>query len=145
MRSFTVILSVLAAVLAAPRALVPRAVVPLAVICTDVDFAGSCVTIVSPAPFESAHPIGCAPMTAPFTPGAKTDAPGCQQTLLELKLCDHRERWAQRRARLRGVFELNCGGTRLVVSGKIPDFRAAAVNFNDKALSWNCGSALTSV
>ncbi|KAJ6532861.1 hypothetical protein DFH09DRAFT_1370131 [Mycena vulgaris] len=146
-RSFTVILSVIAAVLAAPvhfnspppslqgvnltsvfqSALVPRAVVLLAVICTDVNFAGSCVTIVSPAPFDSAHPIACAPMTAPFIKSVSstrgmTDGYTCFL-----------------------YPELNCGGTRLVVSEKISDFRAAVVNFNDKVLSWNCGSALTSL
>ncbi|KAJ7479667.1 hypothetical protein FB451DRAFT_1556536 [Mycena latifolia] len=71
MHFFTVILSLIAAAVVAPsalapRAVVPRAVVPLAEICTDVNFKGSGITIVSPGPFDSAHPIGCGPMTAPF-------------------------------------------------------------------------------
>ncbi|KAJ7113091.1 hypothetical protein C8R44DRAFT_882118 [Mycena epipterygia] len=126
MFAFTFLLLILT-VLAAPSVLLPKAVVQLAVICTDVNFAGSCNVIVAPAPFDSVHPIGCAPMTAPFIKSISS---------------------------VRGVTdgytcllypELNCLGTRLVISGQIPDLRVASVDFNDKALSWNCGSALTSV
>ncbi|KAF8158803.1 hypothetical protein K438DRAFT_1986217 [Mycena galopus ATCC 62051] len=38
--------------------------------------------------------------------------------------------------------ELNCQGTRLVISGQIPDFLDPSINFNDKALSWSCGSVV---
>ncbi|KAF7365864.1 hypothetical protein MVEN_00460900 [Mycena venus] len=129
MHTFTVTLSLVAAVLAAPSAmLVPRAAVPLGVICTDINFKGSCVTFTVAAPFDAAHsPTGCADMTAPFIRSVSsahgvTDGYTCFL-----------------------YSELGCVGERLVISGQIPDFTAPSVNFNDKALSWNCGSALTSV
>ncbi|KAJ7931797.1 hypothetical protein B0H13DRAFT_1857762 [Mycena leptocephala] len=98
----------------------------LAVICTDINYGGNCIEFVSP-PFDSAHPLGCAPLQAPYAcniSSAHGVTDGYSSFLYP---------------------QLGCLGTRLVISGQIPDFRAASVNFNDKALSWSCGSALTSV
>ncbi|KAF7368342.1 hypothetical protein MVEN_00155700 [Mycena venus] len=124
MRSFAVIISLVTMAFAVPAAIVPKAsTVGLAVFCTDINFQGSCVEVVEP-PFTDTPEAGCANMGAPFVKSISS---------------------------ARGVTdgytcflypELNCKGTRLVVSGQIPDFRAPSVNFNDKALSWSCGSAL---
>ncbi|KAJ7836272.1 hypothetical protein B0H14DRAFT_3460836 [Mycena olivaceomarginata] len=123
MRSFAVaILFLVSAALAAP-AVVPKANVGYAVFCTDINYGGSCVEVVEPAstvPYNG----GCANTTPPFTKSISsahgvTDGYTCFL-----------------------YPELNCGGTRLVISGQIPDFRVASVNFNDKAQSWSCGSAL---
>ncbi|KAF7339142.1 hypothetical protein MVEN_01991000 [Mycena venus] len=98
----------------------------LAVICTDINYGGNCIEFVSP-PFDSAHPLGCAPLKAPYA-GNISSAHGVTDGYTCFLYP-----------------QLGCLGTRLVISGQIPDFRAASVNFNDKALSWSCGSALTSV
>ncbi|KAJ7906082.1 hypothetical protein B0H13DRAFT_1881025 [Mycena leptocephala] len=87
---------------------------------------GTATEFVSP-PFDSAHPLGCAPLQAPYA-GNISSAHGVTDGYTCFLYP-----------------QLGCLGTRLVISGQIPDFRAASVNFNDKALSWSCGSALTSV
>ncbi|KAF7378184.1 hypothetical protein MSAN_00242900 [Mycena sanguinolenta] len=120
MRTIAVILSLMSVAFAAP-AIVPKANVGLAVFCTDINFGGSCVEIVEPA-FSGEG--GCANNTPPFVKSISS---------------------------ARGVTdgytcflypELNCQGTRLVISGQIPDFRVPSINFNDKAVSWSCGSVL---
>ncbi|KAJ7831648.1 hypothetical protein B0H13DRAFT_2430623, partial [Mycena leptocephala] len=122
MRSSTVILSIISVTLAAPTTLVPKAsVVGLAVFCTDINYGGSCVEIVEP-PFTGEG--GCASTSPIFTKSISsahgvTDGYTCFL-----------------------YPEINCQGKRLVISGQMPDFRVPSINFNDKALSWRCGSAL---
>ncbi|KAJ6476637.1 hypothetical protein DFH09DRAFT_1216383 [Mycena vulgaris] len=123
MRSFTVILSFISAALAAPAVLTPKATtVGMAVVCTDINFGGRCVEFVSgPLHVDLA---GCANMDPTFQKSISsahgvTDGYTCFL-----------------------YPEQNCKGTRLVVSGQIPDFRAPSVNFNDKAQSWACGSVV---
>ncbi|KAJ7601150.1 hypothetical protein C8J56DRAFT_880677 [Mycena floridula] len=126
MRSFSVVLALISAVAAAPS-LVARAPVPLGEVCTDINFGGSCVVFEAAAPFTAGHPSGCAANTAPFIKSISS-----ARGLTDGYTCFL-------------YSESNCQGTRLVISGQIPDFRAASVNFNDKALSWSCDSALTKV
>ncbi|KAJ7601148.1 hypothetical protein C8J56DRAFT_27319 [Mycena floridula] len=126
MRSFSVVLVLISVVAAAPS-LVARAPVAMGEICTDINFGGSCVVFEAPAPFIAGHPFGCPAMTAPFIKSVSS-----ARGLTDGYTCFL-------------YSELNCQGTRLVISGQIPNFRAASVNFNDKALSWSCDSALTKV
>ncbi|KAJ7289444.1 hypothetical protein C8J57DRAFT_1277706 [Mycena rebaudengoi] len=117
------------AVSAAPSALVPRAPVLLGEVCTDINFKGSCITFVAAGPFTAGTPgaHGCADNTAPFI---KTISSA--RGLTDGYTCFL-------------YSELKCAGKRVVISGQIPDFRAPNINFNDKALSWSCDSALTSI
>ncbi|KAJ7695282.1 hypothetical protein B0H14DRAFT_3659123 [Mycena olivaceomarginata] len=147
MRSFAVaILFLVSAALAAP-AVVPKANVGYAVFCTDINYGGSCVEVVEPA------------STVPYNGGCANTTPPVHQEHLERARRDRRIHLlpvpvrapcpgtpsgslTQLFAWVSDYSELNCGGTRLVISGQIPDFRVASVNFNDKAQSWSCGSAL---
>ncbi|KAJ7058498.1 hypothetical protein C8F01DRAFT_292317 [Mycena amicta] len=125
MRSFRVILSLVTvgAVIAAPA----PTVIGLAVICTAVDFNGSCIQFVSPEPFDSAHPSGCVPMTAPFSKSVSS-ARGVTNGYTCFLYAD-----------------LACATKPLVISGQIPNFLSPSVDFNDKAVAWSCGSAFNSV
>ncbi|KAF8180549.1 hypothetical protein K438DRAFT_1976736 [Mycena galopus ATCC 62051] len=119
--SFAAILAVISVALAAPATLVAKQEIGLAVFCTDINFEGDCVEVES-QPFHGQG--GCANLAAPYIDSISS---------------------------ARGVTDgytcflysgLDCTGSSLVVSGQIPDFLAASVNFNDKAVSWSCGSVV---
>jgi hypothetical protein len=163
MRSSTVILSIISVALAAPvsstfpaiaatadsalhqATLVPKAsVVGLAVFCTDINYGGSCVEIVEP-PFTGEG--GCASTSTIFTKSISsahgvTDGYTCFLYPWVLRLSYQYGALKMLNTYFLLCSEINCQGKRLVISGQMPDFRVPSINFNDKALSWSCGSAL---
>ncbi|KAJ7031635.1 hypothetical protein C8F04DRAFT_1397146 [Mycena alexandri] len=111
-----ILLTLITAALAAPNGLVnakapaidtllPRTAgaIGLGVVCTGVNFTGSCVEFVS-APFDAAHsPGGCAASGAPFVESVSS-----ARGVIDGYTCF--------------LFsEANCQGTRFVISGQIPN------------------------